>query len=198
MGTWSWRGVAFRLVLASAIGAALVTGGAVGHADPDPGLTPNEQQFVNNLASIGVTPTAGSRGLVGLGYHFCSELSSGKTRESMANRAYAEITGSTPQQARAALDFAIKDLCPAAPPISAGRDQQTAEQAIRDGYAKKLANCYATRNAVPNIQSISWDPPGFSEETGGSGTIHDADPRLGGQFLAMWVVGRWDIQYQWC
>lgn len=80
MGTWSWRGVAFRLVLASAIGAALVTGGAVGHADPDPGLTPNEQQFVNNLASIGVTPTAGSRGLVGLGYHFCSELSSGKTR----------------------------------------------------------------------------------------------------------------------
>jgi Protein of unknown function (DUF732) len=189
---------ALQLIFASAIGVATFTGGGVGHADPDSGLTPQEQQFVNDLASIGVTPTAGSRGLVGLGYHFCSELSSGKTREFMANRAYAEITGSTPQQAKAALEFAINDLCPAAPPVSAGRDQQSAEQAIRDGYAKKLANCYATRSAVPDIQSISWDPPGFSEETGGSGTIHAADPRLGGQFLAIWVVGRWDIQFQWC
>ena len=160
----AWRPglkTALQLMFAGAIGVATFTGAGVGHADPDTGLTPQEQQFVNDLASIGVTPTAGSRGLVGLGYHFCSELSSGKTREFMTNRAYAEITGSTPQQAKAALDFAISDLCPAAPPVSAGRDQQSAEQAIRDGYAKKLANCYATRNAVPNIQSISWDPPVF-------------------------------------
>jgi Protein of unknown function (DUF732) len=79
-------------VFASAIGVAIVTGGAVGHGDPNSVLTPNEQQFVNDLASIGVTSTAGDRALVALGYYFCSELSSGKTCEFMANRAYAEIT----------------------------------------------------------------------------------------------------------
>lgn len=105
-------------MFASAIGVAIVTGGAVGHGDPNSVLTPNEQQFLNDLASIGVTSTAGDRALVALGYYFCSELSSGKTREFMANRAYAEIAGSTPQQAKAALDFAINDLCPAAPPVS--------------------------------------------------------------------------------
>lgn len=39
-----------------------------------------------------------------------------------------------------------------APPPSAGRDQAGAEQAIKDGYLTKLANCYATRDAAPNIR----------------------------------------------
>ena len=198
LGTRSWQRTASQLMFASAIGVATLTGGAVGHADPDSSLTPQEQQFVNDVNSVGITSKTGDQPLVSVGRQICSELASGNTREMETQLVYARIAGSTPDQAKAVVDFAIKDLCPAAPPISAGRDQQSAEQAIRDGYTKKLANCYATRNAVPNIQSISWDPPGFSEETGGSGTIHDADPRLGGQFLAMWVVGRWDIQYQWC
>jgi hypothetical protein len=92
------------------MGVAIDTGGAVGHGDPNSVLTPNEQQFVNDLASIGVTSTAGDRAIVALGYYYyccCGELSSGKTRQCVANRAYAEITGSTPQQAKAALDFAM-------------------------------------------------------------------------------------------
>jgi hypothetical protein len=111
---------------------------------------------------------------------------------------YGSIRGSTPDQAKAAVDFAIKDLCPAAPPLSAGRDRASAEQAIRDAWVQKMARCYATRNLVANVQSITWDPPGFSEETGGSETIHDANPALQPRFLAMWTVGRWDIQIDGC
>jgi hypothetical protein len=99
---------------------------------------------------------------------------------------------------RTVVNFVWNDLGPIAPPPSGG-DQASAEQAIKNGYVQKLAHCYATRNAVANLQSITWDPPGFSPVTGGSGTIHDADPRLGGQFLATPIGGaRWDIQYQWC
>ena len=94
--------------------AGTATATATSNNAPSGGLTPAEQQFVNDLASIGVTSTGGPRSVVGLGYSFCSELSSGKTKEYMQNRAYAAIT-SSPEQAHAALDFAIKDLCPNAP-----------------------------------------------------------------------------------
>ena len=188
----------FALGIALAVGISSVLGGtSVSQASPT--LTPNEQQFVNDLATIGITPTSGLRGLVGLGYYFCSELSNGKTLEYMQNRAYAEITGSTPGQANAALDSAIKNLCPAAPPVSAGRDQASAEQAVKDAYTRKVANCFASRNEVPDVRSISWDAPGYSEQTGGSGYINDANPNLGRtQFMAMWIVGRWDVQINAC
>jgi hypothetical protein len=184
--------------IALAISVSFVLGGTpVSQASP--ALTPNEQQFVNDLASIGITPKSGSRGLVGLGYYFCSELSTGKTLEYMRNRAYAEIAGSTPDQAKAALDFAIRDLCPAAPPVSAGRDQASAEQAVKNAYTRKVANCLGSRNEVTDVRSISWDAPGYSEQTGGSGYINDANPNLDRtQFMAMWIVGRWDVQINAC
>lgn len=77
-------------------------------------------------------------------------------------------------------------------------DQTSAEKAIRDGYIKKLANCDATRDAVADAQSITWDPPGFSPDTGGPGTIRDANPDLGGHFIASYVDDHWDVQYEWC
>jgi hypothetical protein len=66
---------------------------------------------------------------------------------------------------RTVVNFVWNDLGPIAPPPSGG-DQASAEQAIKNGYVQKLAHCYATRNAVANLQSITWDPPGFSPVTG--------------------------------
>lgn len=136
-----------------------------------------------------------------------SALSGRCSRTFLAVALFATLTAAIAFPLRA---FAATDLGAAtviqfevtAPSLDApagGNDQASAEQAIKTGYIQKLAHCHATRNAVANLTSISWDPPGYSEVTGGSGTIHDADPRLGGQFLATPIgVGRWDIQYQWC
>jgi hypothetical protein len=129
----------------------------------------------------------------------CGDLAGGKTREYETNIVYGSIGGSTPDQAKAVVGFAINDLCPAAPPVSAGRDQASAERAVKDAYVQKVANCLGSRSEVPNVRSISWDAPGYSEETGGSGTVHDGNPHLGTtNFLAQWVVGRWDIQILAC
>ncbi len=191
-----------HLFLAAGFGAtAIMTIASLAYADPDSGasgLNSGQQQFVNDLASIGIVPTNGDQAMVNEGERLCGEMASGNTREKETNIVRGRIPGANPNQGKAVVDFAVNDLCPGAPPPSAGLDQASAEQAIRDGYVKKLASCYATRNAVANVQSITWDPPGFSPETGGSGTIHDADPRLGGQFLIDYVVGRWNVQYEWC
>jgi hypothetical protein len=37
------------------LAAPKISGGAVGHADPDAGLAPGEQQFVNDLVAVGMT-----------------------------------------------------------------------------------------------------------------------------------------------
>jgi hypothetical protein len=85
--------------------------------------------------------------------------------------------------------------CPTDTPPDLG-DQATAEQKIRDGYVQKQINC--TPSLPPNPQSITWDPPGFAPNVGGSGTIHDANPQLGGQYRADYVNGRWHIEYPYC
>jgi hypothetical protein len=86
-------------------------------------------------------------------------------------------------------------LCRTDTPPDLG-DQATAEQKIIDGYKAKQVNC--TPNLPPNPQSITWDPPGFAPNVGGTGTIRDADPRLGGQYRADYVNGRWHIEYLYC
>ncbi|WP_231985369.1 integrase [Mycobacterium sp. E796] len=86
-------------------------------------------------------------------------------------------------------------FCPADPAPDAG-DQATAEQKIRDGYIQKQMNC--TPSLPPNPQSITWDPPGFAPNVGGSGVIRDANPQLGGQYRADYVNGRWHIEYPYC
>jgi hypothetical protein len=75
-------------------------------------------------------------------------------------------------------------------------DQTTAEQRIMDGYVAKQRGC--TPDLAPNPQGVSWDSPGFTPNVGGTGTVTDADPRLGGQFRADWVDGRWHIVYPYC
>ena len=86
-------------------------------------------------------------------------------------------------------------LCPNDPPPDGG-DQASAEQKIIDGYKAKQINC--TPNLPPNPQSITWDPPGFAPFVGGTGSIHDANPQLGGQYRADYVNGRWHIEYLYC
>ena len=75
-------------------------------------------------------------------------------------------------------------------------DQTTAEQRIIDGYIAKQRGC--TPDLAPNPQGVNWDSPGFTPNVGGTGTVNDADPRLGGQFRADWVNGRWHIVYPYC
>ncbi|SPM40176.1 hypothetical protein MNAB215_2372 [Mycobacterium numidiamassiliense] len=77
-----------------------------------------------------------------------------------------------------------------------GGDQATAEQKIIDGYKAKQISC--TPSLPPNPQSITWDPPGFAPSVGGTGTIRDANPQLGGQYRADYVNGRWHIEYPYC
>ena len=86
-------------------------------------------------------------------------------------------------------------FCPADPAPDAG-DQATAEQKIKDGYIQKQINC--TPSLPPNPQSITWDPPGFAPNVGGSGVIRDANPQLGGQYRADYVNGKWHIEYPYC
>ncbi len=75
-------------------------------------------------------------------------------------------------------------------------DQTTAEQRIIDGYVAKQRGC--TPDLAPNPQGVNWDSRGFIPNVGGTGTVTDADPRLGGQFRADWVNGRWHIVYPYC
>jgi len=86
-------------------------------------------------------------------------------------------------------------MCPKDPAPDSG-DQATAEQRIIDGYIAKQKGC--TPDLPPNPQRITWDPPGFTPNIGGTGIVNDADPRLGGQFRADWVNGRWHIEYLYC
>jgi hypothetical protein len=89
-------------------------------------------------------------------------------------------------------------LCPKqpAPPDPDRGDQTTAEQRIIDGYIPKQKGC--TPDLTPNPQGVTWDSPGFTPNVGGTGTVNDADPRLGGEFRADWVDGRWHIEYPYC
>jgi len=90
-------------------------------------------------------------------------------------------------------------LCPNDPappgPPELG-DQPTAEQRVMEGYIAKQTSC--TPETPPNPQSVTWDPPGFTPDVGGSGNVSDANPQLGGHFRADWVNGRWHIDYLYC
>ncbi|CAM4190275.1 hypothetical protein MB901379_04359 [Mycobacterium basiliense] len=88
--------------------------------------------------------------------------------------------------------------CPAdpAPDAPMGGDQATAERQIIDGYVTKQIGC--TPDLTPHPQAVNWNPPGFTAYVGGSGNIVDDDSRLGGQFTADYVNGRWHIAYLYC
>lgn len=86
-------------------------------------------------------------------------------------------------------------MCPADPAPDSG-DQTTAEQRVIDGYIAKQKGC--TPDTPPNPRSVTWDPPGFTPNLGGTGVVDDANPQLGGHFRADWVNGRWHIEYLYC
>ena len=48
-----------RRLARGGLAAPKISGGAVDHADPDAGLAPGEQQFVNDLVAVGWTPKNG-------------------------------------------------------------------------------------------------------------------------------------------
>ena len=60
-----------RRLARGGLAAPKISGGAVDHADPDAGLAPGEQQFVNDLVAVGWTPTNGYRAMVAVGYSVC-------------------------------------------------------------------------------------------------------------------------------
>ena|ERR1700737_1235292 len=113
------------------------------------------------------------------------------------NNAKPSSGTSTPSTASTTVASTAPSSPPPGPSAPAG-DQASAEAAIKQGYVKKLAGCYATRNAVADLVAIKWNPPGFKENEGGSGAIKDANPSLGGEFRATFADGRWKIVYNWC
>jgi len=114
---------------------------------------------------------------------------------------WGSAAGSAPPMADVALATASQSpcaataLCATDPAPEAG-DQATAEQRIIDGYVTKQLGC--TPDLPPSPQSVTWDPPGFTPNVGGTGNINDADARLGGHFTADYVNGRWHVAYLYC
>ena len=95
----------------------------------------------------------------------------------------------------AALIIGATGTAHAAPPPPTP-DQASAEWTVTDGYFVKQIGC--TPESPGDTLSITWDPPGFAPNVGGSGVIHDANPQLGGQYRADYVNGRWHIEYLYC
>jgi hypothetical protein len=88
-------------------------------------------------------------------------------------------------------------------------DQASAEQAVTAIYNQGQRRC--TPSMPPHLQSISWDS--FTPASGGSGTIHDANSSIGGQFAVHYwnpqagpaqngAAGRaseqWNVDLQFC
>jgi hypothetical protein len=116
--------------------------------------------------------------------------------------ALALICGANPRADAVTLATSGERLCgagcaqyPAAPGPDLG-DQTTAEQRIIDGYVTKQRAC--TPEDAPSPNGVAWDAPGFVPNVGGTGTINDTNPGLGGPFRADWVNGRWHIEYLYC
>lgn len=80
-------------------------------------------------------------------------------------------------------------------PYLPSQTQDSAERTIADGYIAKQINC--TPDLPPELQSINWDPPGFTPN-GGTGLITDVNPQLGGQFSATWEGDQWSVEYMYC
>jgi hypothetical protein len=88
-------------------------------------------------------------------------------------------------------------------------DQASAEQAVTAIYNQVQRGC--TPGNPPNLQSISWDT--FYPSSFGTGTIHDANPTLGGAFQVSYfnpqmgpaqsgaagqAYGQWGVDLQFC
>jgi hypothetical protein len=100
-------------ILIAATASALVLG--TGIAKADAGLSPNEQQFVNDMASVGLSAKNGDpQSLVNAGRSTCDALHSGRTQDYETQIIYGALDGSI-DQAKAVLKFTVNDLCPDVP-----------------------------------------------------------------------------------
>jgi hypothetical protein len=97
----------------------------------------------------------------------------------------------------------------AAPAHADTPTQASAESAVRTIYIQVQAGC--TPTDPPHFQSITWDFFSTADPAhiGGTGRIHDANPALGGPFVATWdtgaplppgarKVGQWDVNLEFC
>jgi hypothetical protein len=73
-------------------------------------------------------------------------------------------------------------------------DQVSAEQAIANGYLSMQSGCGTV--AAPTPGSISWDPPGFTSNIGGSGAFNDPNAPVVDRFRAAYADNSWNIEFQ--
>jgi hypothetical protein len=106
------------------------------------------------------------------------------------------------QRVMALVGLAVLTLsaCASAPatladPAIPAQTQDSAEWAIVDGYVAKQIEC--TPDLPPTFDYLTWDEPGFTPE-GGAGMITDANPQLGGRFVATWATDYWAVEYMYC
>lgn len=90
---------------------------------PVPAQAQGPDDFLNHLSSIGIGNLSDSHNfdLVGFGNALCWRLYAGQSRAEITQEIVANSRSNTqvalsPQQAQAALSFAISDLCPDAAP----------------------------------------------------------------------------------
>lgn len=176
--------------LGAVLAAVAIVGASSAKAEPDPSYTPDEQRFLANTSGIVDVST------IWIARDVCRQLSAGKTRQDMEVIVFNELHNVKPDAARAFVDFAVDNMCPNAPHKSTARDQASAEAVVKERYARKQKGC--TPDRPSQFQSITWDPPGFSPDTGGIGVVHDATQGLGGQFRETWGPDGWEVEFMFC
>ncbi|ORA40879.1 hypothetical protein BST20_01655 [Mycobacterium branderi] len=77
-------------------------------------ITPGQRQLVDDMASIGLRWGTDQQ-LINAGESTCAEIRNGQSRARSIQVVYRALKRVTLDQATAAVDFAIKDLCPDAP-----------------------------------------------------------------------------------
>lgn len=82
-------------------------------------FTPDETKFVNDLATVNVTPRPGfsSYDMVSEGWLICGQVASGNSPAAIADQLFKKSTGMGPgginrSQADSIVKFSLKDLCP--------------------------------------------------------------------------------------
>ncbi|MCF6391036.1 DUF732 domain-containing protein [Mycobacterium sp. MBM] len=104
-------GIAASLVAMSiAAVSAAAPASACTHADDVNVLCSNEQAFVNDLATVGVTPTRTPRIMVNQGNTLCGQLASGVPRDVLVQKVYGGAAMRL-DQAQAIVAAAVDHLC---------------------------------------------------------------------------------------
>lgn len=107
--------------------------------------------------------------------------------------------------------LAVAAVLSAAPVAHADGDPANLESLVGLAYLTYQARC--TPQTPPDFEGVVWDAPPTGQ--GGTGTVIDTNPALGGQFTALWDAtsdpadpgtfkfpdggsGYWDIAFQFC